>query len=155
MKTIKSDVRWILRRDMPVVLDIEKRSFSDPWTEEEFIGFLREPGGIGNVIEHDDQIVGYILFDLMPGRIYVANMAVDPKYRRMGLGSKLIDKIKRKLTDVGRNRISTHVNERNLGAQLFLREHGFRCERIEKGMYDKSDLDAYLMVYWLDQQKSP
>jgi len=42
-------IRWMIRRDMPEVLDIESGSFEFPWSEEDFIRCLRQRNCIGMV----------------------------------------------------------------------------------------------------------
>lgn len=42
-------IRWLIRRDMPEVMEIEKRSYEFPWTEEEFLTCLRQRNCIGTV----------------------------------------------------------------------------------------------------------
>ena len=39
---LRVDVRWMIRRDMPEVLDVEGDSFKLPWLEEDFIRCLRQ-----------------------------------------------------------------------------------------------------------------
>jgi ribosomal-protein-alanine N-acetyltransferase len=39
---LRVDVRWMIRRDMPEVLDVEGDSFKFPWLEEDFIRCLRQ-----------------------------------------------------------------------------------------------------------------
>ena len=44
-------IRWMIRRDMPEVLDIERLSFEFAWTEEDFLCCLRQRNCIGMVAE--------------------------------------------------------------------------------------------------------
>ena len=46
-------IRWMIRRDMPEVLQIERTSFEYPWSEEDFIRCLRQRNCIGMVAEYD------------------------------------------------------------------------------------------------------
>ena len=39
---LRVHVRWMVRRDMPEVLEIEGESFDFPWSEEDFIRCLRQ-----------------------------------------------------------------------------------------------------------------
>ncbi len=50
-------IRWLIRRDMDEVLEIERRSYQFPWDESEFLTCLREPNTIGAVYESSQ---GYI-----------------------------------------------------------------------------------------------
>ena len=38
---VKVHIRWMIRRDMTDVLQIESQAFEFPWTEEDFIRCLR------------------------------------------------------------------------------------------------------------------
>ena len=62
-------IRWMIRRDMPEVLDIESRSFDGPWSEEDFMRSLRQRNCIGMVAEHDDCIVGFMIYELHKTRM--------------------------------------------------------------------------------------
>ena len=42
-------IRWMIRRDMVDVLDIESAAFEFPWSEEDFIRCLRQRNCIGMI----------------------------------------------------------------------------------------------------------
>ena len=48
-------IRWMIRRDMAEVLEIERAAFEFPWFEEEFIRCLRQRNCIGMVAEHGER----------------------------------------------------------------------------------------------------
>ena len=47
----KPSIRWMIRRDMPEVLEIEQLSFDYPWLAGDFSGYLRNRNVIGLVCE--------------------------------------------------------------------------------------------------------
>ena len=47
-----TNIRWLIRRDIPTILKIEERSF-DQMTAEDIITNLRQRNTIGMVIEHE------------------------------------------------------------------------------------------------------
>src|SRR4051812_2604533 len=49
---LRVHIRWMIRRDMAEVLEIERSAFEFPWFEEEFIRCLRQRNCIGMVAEH-------------------------------------------------------------------------------------------------------
>ena len=49
MELTGNDTRWLVRRDMDQVLEIERLSFPHPWSEEEFLAALRQGNCIGRV----------------------------------------------------------------------------------------------------------
>lgn len=140
-------IRWMIRRDMVEVLDIENQSFEFPWSEDDFIRCLRQRNCIGMVAEHDEQVVGFMIYELHRNRLHILNFAVSDDFRRRGVGQQMIDKLVGKLSSQRRNRIHLEVRETNLDAQLFFRELGFRAISLMRGFYDDTTEDAYLMQY--------
>ena len=49
---LRIHIRWMIRRDMPEILEIEKQSFEFPWCEEDFIRCLRQRNCIGMVRQY-------------------------------------------------------------------------------------------------------
>ena len=140
-------IRWMIRRDMPEVLGIEDQSFEFPWCEEDFIRCLRQRNCIGMVAEHDERVVGFMIYELHKSRLHVLNFAVHPDFRKRGVGVQMIDKLIGKLSRQRRTRILLEVRETNLEAQLFFREAGFRAISVLRDFYDDTTEDAYLMQY--------
>jgi ribosomal-protein-alanine N-acetyltransferase len=140
-------IRWMIRRDMPEVLRIEEQSFEFPWSEEDFIRCLRQRNCIGMVAEHDESIVGFMIYELHKNRLHVLNFSVHEDYRRCGVGEQMLGKLITKLSHQRRNRIMLEVRETNLDAQLFFRKMGFRAISVLRDFYDDTIEDAYLMQY--------
>jgi ribosomal-protein-alanine N-acetyltransferase len=135
----------MIRRDMPAVLSIESQSFEFPWSEEEFIRCLRQRNCIGMVAERDDEVVGFMIYELHKNRLHILNFSVEPSARRNGVGSAMCDKLVGKLSHDRRNRIMLEVRETNLDAQLFFRNLGFKAISVLRDFYDDTVEDAYLM----------
>ncbi len=144
---VRVHIRWMIRRDMPEVLSIEASSFEFPWLEEDFIRCLRQRNCIGMVAEHDDQVVGFMIYELNKNRIQVLNFAVAPEFRRRGVGTQMVAKLIGKLSVQRRSRIVLEVRETNLAAQLFFRTIGFRAISVLRNFYEDTPEDAYLMQY--------
>jgi ribosomal-protein-alanine N-acetyltransferase len=144
---VRVHIRWMIRRDMPEVLAIEGESFEFPWLEDDFIRCLRQRNCIGMVAEHEDRVVGFMIYELHKTRIHVLNFAVAAEYRRAGVGSQMIARLSAKLSAQRRSRIVLEVRETNLTAQLFFRENGFRAVSVLRSYYADTPEDAYLMQY--------
>jgi ribosomal-protein-alanine N-acetyltransferase len=143
-------IRWMIRRDMPEVLDIEQQSFEFAWTEEDFLCCLRQRNCIGMVAEHQERIVGFMIYELLKSQLHVLNFAVAPWSRRAGVGGQMVDKLIHKLTQQRRDEIRLEVRETNLAAQLFFRGHGFQATNVLRNYYEDTAEDAYVMKYLLD-----
>ncbi len=144
---VRVHIRWMIRRDMPEVLNIEQQSFDYAWTEEDFLRCLRQRNCIGMVAESGEKVVGFMIYELHKSKLHILNFAVHPSFRRLGVGSQMVAKLISKLSSHRRTRISLEVRETNLAAQVFFSKQGFRALRVLRGFYDDSGEDAYLMEY--------
>jgi ribosomal-protein-alanine N-acetyltransferase len=144
-------IRWMIRRDMPEVLNIEQGSFEFPWSEEDFIRCLRQRNCIGMVAEHESRIVGFMIYELHKNQLHILNFAVRPDYRRRSVGRQMGSKLIGKLSQQRRNRITLEVRETNLAAQIFFRRLGFRATSVLRDFYDDTTEDAYVMHYRLEE----
>lgn len=141
-------IRWMTRhRDLPDVLEIEQLCYPFPWSEEQFVSVLRRTDCCGIVVEHNESVCGFAVYQLGDA-LEILNIAVHPSCWRRGVGSLLVDTLRRKLCRK-RPVLATQVCESNVVAQLFLRSHGLRHACTIRQPYDEVDWDGYLMVYEL------
>jgi ribosomal-protein-alanine N-acetyltransferase len=146
---VRVHIRWMIRRDMPEVLQTEQESFEYSWTEEDFLRCLRQRNCIGMVAEQGERVVGFMIYELHKAKLHILNFAVHPHYRRLAVGSQMVAKLISKLSSHRRTRITLEVRETNLPAQLFFRSQGFKATRVLRAFYEDSGEDAFLMQYRL------
>ncbi len=146
-ESLRVHIRWMIRRDMTEVMAIEQQSFEYPWQEEEFIRCLRMRNCIGMVAEHEDRVVGFMIYELHKTRLHILNFAVDERFRRRGVGQQMVDKLIGKLSPQRRTRIVLEVRETNLDAQLFFRRCAFRAVAVLRDYYEDTVEDAYVMQH--------
>ena len=146
---VKVQIRWLIRRDMPEVLEIEQEGFEFAWTEEDFLCCLRQRNCIGMVAEHEHEIVGFMIYELHKSKLIILNFAVAASGRRHGVGAQMVTKLIDKLSQQRRKEILLEVRESNLAAQLFFKNQGFRAVQVLRGHYDDTAEDAYMMRYRL------
>ncbi len=144
---INVHIRWMIRRDMTEVLDIEQASFEFPWLEDDFLRCLRQRNCIGMVAEYDERVVGFMVYELHKDQLHVLNFSVRPDVRRRGIGQQMVNKLIGKLSRRGRNRIVLEIRETNLAAQMFFKNLGFRAVSVLRDYYDDTVEDAYVMQY--------
>lgn len=145
----KIAIHWLNRGDMGDVLRIESASFDDPWIEDDFLNVLRQRNCIGMVAELAGRVVGFMIYKLHKGNLEILDFAVDPRYRRQGVGRQMVDRLKNKLSQQWRTELQMLVRERNLVAQLFFRSQEFLAVDVLPNEYDDTDEDAYVMRYRL------
>ncbi len=153
-QALKVQIRWLIRRDMPEVLDIERQSFEFSWTEEDFLCCLRQRNCIGMVAEYNHRIVGFMIYELHKAKLHVLNFAVDPEFRRQAIGAQMIEKLVDKLSQQRRQEIVLEVRESNLSAQLFFKKMGFKAVLVLRSHYDDTDEDAYVMRLTLQEEEA-
>jgi len=148
------NIRWMVRRDLTDVLKIEQKCFEYPWSEEDFMTCLYQRNCVGMVAEHQGKIVGFMVYELGRHAIQLLNFGINITCRHQKIGTRMIKKLIGKLRNDRRTRISCAVRERNLPAQLFFRELGFRAVSVARNYYEETQEDAYLMQYRLSSFRS-
>jgi len=96
------------------------------------------------VAEENGEIVGYLLGTLLMDEARLLLIAVKDKYRRRGIGSKLV----KEYVESVRGRVSMirlEVRTSNLAAQTFYFKLGFRFIGTVNNYYRNGD-NAYIMV---------
>lgn len=147
-------VRWLIRRDMPEVLRIEQDSFADPWEEDDFVRVLKNRNCIGKIIEVQDRVIGYMIYEMHKTRLHVLNFAIAPDMQRKKAGTELANRLIAALSEERRTRVVLEVREGNLGAQCFFRAMGFRAVNVLRKFYQHTDEDAYVFQYRLTSTKT-
>lgn len=151
---MKIQVRWLIRRDLQEVVNIEWQCFENYWTEEDFLAALRQRNCIGMVAvdldSKEQPILGYMLYELHKSRLDVLNFAVHPEWQRHGVGTAMVARLKDKLSQQRRKRIKLETRESNLRSQLFWKSQEFECIDVLRQHYDDTDEDAYLFQYTLE-----
>lgn len=140
-------IRWMIRRDMPEVLAIEQQCFEFPWSDEDFIRCLRQRNCIGMVAEHNERVLGFMIYELHKSRLHILNFAIHETFRRRGVGTQMAKKLIGKLSHDRRSRILLEIRETNLPAQLFFRSLGFRAVSVLRNFYEDTPEDAYVMQF--------
>jgi ribosomal-protein-alanine N-acetyltransferase len=99
------------------------------------------------VAEHEDRVVGFMIYELHKSRLHILNFAVAEASRRHAVGQQMVAKLLSKLSPQRRNRVLLEVRETNLAAQLFFQNCGFRAVSILREYYEDTPEDAYVMEY--------
>jgi len=144
---VRVHIRWMIRRDMPEVLQTEQESFEYAWTEEDFLRCLRQRNCIGMVAEQGERVVGFMIYELHKAKLHILNFAVHPHFRRYGVGGQMVSKLISKLSSHRRTKITLEVRETNLIAQKFFRSVGLQATGVMRHHYIDTDEDAYVMKY--------
>lgn len=150
-QNICAHIRWMIKRDMIEILQIENESFEFPWSEDDFIRCLRQRNCIGMTAEYQERITGFMIYELHHNRLHVLNFAVAREFRRKGVGQQMVKKLIGKLSSQRRTRLMLEIRETNLAALIFFRKLGFRAISVLRDFYVDTTEDAYLMQFLLKE----
>jgi ribosomal-protein-alanine N-acetyltransferase len=134
------------RRDLRVVLDIEKRVFPEPWSSTIFSSELAlRHGRSYKVAKIGRRVIGYrgLMFSL--DEAHVTTLAVAPEYHRHGVATVLLLDSVATAIEAGSIHLSLEVAFSNERAQGLYKRFGFAPVGIRKGYYQTTGEDAYVM----------
>lgn len=88
----RANVRDMNHDDLPMVSDIERRSYEFPWSHGVFRDCLL--AGYQNIaLVSERRVVGYGVLSIAAGEAHILNLCVDPELRSHGYGEKLLDEM--------------------------------------------------------------
>jgi [ribosomal protein S18]-alanine N-acetyltransferase len=140
-------IRSAVPADAVPLGEIERRCFSDPWSENSFREALESPWTFGLVAQNARGIAGYLIGREVAGTGEVLNLAVAPDCRRHGVARALL---RAGLTRLRKRRVQEvflEVRESNQSAQSLYRSSGFRPVGQRTAYYRNPKEDA--LVLWL------
>lgn len=109
-------------------------------------------GASALLAEHAGQPIAFATYSEAPGRIQVWEVAVVASKRRQRVGTELVRIIVSMCSEKGLRRVTVDLWETLLAGQLFLRDCGFQCVRVEKEYFqDTAHGDSYVFQYNLTE----
>jgi ribosomal protein S18 acetylase RimI-like enzyme len=125
--------------DLNALRKLEQGSFAkDAWPLFDLIAVLTFPDVIRLKAMEDGQMVGFVGGDPRPrdGWGWIATIAVDPRYRRRGIGSALLHACENKL-GVPRSRLTVRIS--NQVAISMYQKEGYITTDIWKSYYSDGE----------------
>jgi ribosomal-protein-alanine N-acetyltransferase len=139
-------------RDIPQVAAIDKLSFANPWSAGSYRYELVTNRAshfwvlLAPAPETERQVVGYAGFWLIVDEAHIGTLAVQPLWRRRGLGEKLLATLLCQARDLGAVMATLEVRAGNLAAQHLYQRHGFAEVGRRKKYYQDNGEDALLLT---------
>lgn len=140
----------MISSDLDQALEIERLSFSRPWSRQLFMDELRRPlvSTLLVALSGDEQartIVGYMVFWVVAGEMHILNLAVAPQRRRRGTAKALVLSGLRIAHAKGAETAFLEVRRSNIAAQRLYEGLGFAKINVRKNYYDVPVEDAVVM----------
>lgn len=140
------NIRPATLNDVGEIMDIERDSFPDPWSEDAIISSLERT----LVAESDGEVIGYIIASRVCDEVSIENIAVRKDKRGRGTGSLLLDFVIKGNPDCN---FFLEVRKSNVRALNFYKKFNFTEYYIRKNYY--GDEDAIVMVRWKERKTPP
>ncbi len=130
---------------VPQIAALEKRCFTDPWSEASVASELENPLGLWLVEEREGVVAGYIGSQSVPPEADVMNVAVAPEFRRQGIASALLSALAARLAVQGIRSLTLEVRVSNAAARALYAAFGFAEIGRRKNYYLEPKEDALIL----------
>lgn len=130
---------------IPQIAALEKRCFSDPWSERSIASELENPLSLWLVAVEEDRVVGYVGSQSVLGEADMMNLAVSPDARRQGIGQALVEELIRRLSHERVRSLTLEVRVSNAPAAALYEKLGFRQVGQRPRYYEKPTEDARIL----------
>lgn len=135
--------------DLSDLLTIEKASFTQPWSEANFLSEINRLPQSLFVARHtmESPAIGYICFWPVADEFQMLNLAVHADFRRQGVGRNLVAFLLKKAQENQAAKVFLEVRPSNLAALELYRSLGFKVLYRRPGYYGKEGEDALVMEW--------
>jgi len=130
--------------DLDAVMEIERRSFPEPWTPGLFLHELRLPFSKSVVAWRGDELVGYVCRWRVGDEVHILNIAVRPEARTGGIGRALVALVMEEAQHASAAVVTLEVRHDNEAAIKLYRGFGFTHRGIRRNYYARGQ-DAVVM----------
>jgi [ribosomal protein S18]-alanine N-acetyltransferase len=142
------DIRRLRLADIPLVEQVERRSYQTPWSRTMFAGEIAKATSRCFGAFEGDRLVGYLIVSRYVDAWHVMNVAVDEPYRRQGIAQRMLGDLFAQTTGDGTRGCTLEVRVSNHGAIRLYERLGFRPTGIRRAYYTDNREDA--LVMWRD-----
>jgi ribosomal-protein-alanine N-acetyltransferase len=142
--SVTVEIRRLTYSDLPQVIAIERQAFPTPWSLSMFVLELSKPSGICLAALVDGRLTGYLICSRYDTVWHLMNVAVDPRMRRRGIASRLMDQLF-ETADRPQEQYTLEVRQSNEGAIALYEHFGFRGAGHRRGYYHDNREDALIM----------
>ena len=144
-------IRPMEPEDADSVAQIEKDSFTQPWSRQGFLDAMRLPENIMLVAQEDGEILGYQCTYVSFDEGELTNIAVKKSARGKGVGAHLIRCLQEKAKESGVERIVLEARVTNEAAISLYQKMGFVNLGIRKNLYEHPVEDGVIMSYTAEE----
>ncbi len=138
------EIESMKEAQVPQIAALERVCFSDPWSEKSILSELENPLSCWLVAMDGERLAGYVGSQTVLGETDMMNLAVDPDYRRKGLGKELILSLIEALRQRESRCLTLEVRDSNAPARALYEGLGFQEIGRRKNYYRNPKEDALI-----------
>ena len=139
-------VRRAEAKDVDRIAELEIECFTTPWTRESvYQDVVENPRALYVVAEIEGLVIGYAGIWSIVDEGHITNVAVDPKFRKLHVGSAIISVLLDVTQKAGIERHTLEVRRSNEAAIKLYEKFGFEVAGERKGYYQDEGEDALIM----------
>lgn len=127
------------------VAQLEKLCFSLPWSENSVASELRNPLSLWIVAVEGETLAGYVGSQSVMGEADMMNLAVQPEYRRQGIGENLVSALITALAQQCVSSLTLEVRVSNTPAISLYEKLGFVQVGRRPNYYKNPKEDAWIL----------
>jgi [ribosomal protein S18]-alanine N-acetyltransferase len=137
-------------RDLDGVLAVEAESFTNPWTRQMYAWELQNRAVCHIYVARTatEPVIGFCAFWLVFEEIHINNLAVRPRFRGAGIGTRLLRRVLTEARRLGARRATLEVRASNTGARRLYERMGFYVAATRPNYYSNPVEDA--LILWRD-----
>jgi [ribosomal protein S18]-alanine N-acetyltransferase len=140
--------------DLDAVQRIERASFATPWPSYAYRQEIETNRMAHYIVARGgDEVVGFAGMWLMVDQAHITTFAVDPEWRRKGIGARMVLALLRMSETLGARNATLEVRLSNLPARRLYERFGFRPVGVRPRYYTDNGEDALIMT--TDDLESP
>ncbi len=124
MENPPTTIRDMNHDDLAMVSDIERRSYEFPWSHGVFRDCLLA-GYQCVVLIRERRVSGYSILSVAAGEAHILNLCIDPEYRALGYGERLLDELLYRARSASVREIFLEVRPSNKTAIHLYQKKGF------------------------------
>jgi ribosomal-protein-alanine N-acetyltransferase len=144
-ETLTITLRPAAGPDVRAVVEIERGSFSDPWSASSFSSLVRSRDVFFRVAVADGAVAGYVVAWFAAGQGEIANIAVAPWARGRGVGARLLDAALAEAAERGAEEVFLEVRDSNTAARSLYASRGFAAVGRRRNYYRRPVEDALVL----------
>ena len=139
------EIKAMKEAQVPQIAALERVCFSDPWSEKSILSELENPLSCWLVAMDGERLAGYVGSQTVLGETDMMNLAVDPDFRRQGIGEALVLRLVAELKSRGAYCLTLEVRASNEAAIGLYDKLGFAAVGRRRGYYEKPREDACIL----------